>query len=101
MMYFNPLKELCEGRGLGIPVTVVDNAATVITKREQYRFPHCKKRRIRKKWAKRDENWRYLPPEYRSYQTPNGLVMPRKLYEELKKNIETQQASRFERPFGW
>ena len=27
--------------------------------REQFRFPKSRKRRIRSKWFKRDENWRY------------------------------------------
>jgi hypothetical protein len=32
---------------------------------EQIRFPRSKKKRIRKKWAKRPENWRVVPdPSY-------------------------------------
>jgi len=31
------------------------------TKREQFRFPRSHRRRIRKKWAKRVENWRSAP----------------------------------------
>jgi hypothetical protein len=32
---------------------------------EQFRFPRSKKKRIRKKWAKRPENWRVVPdPSY-------------------------------------
>lgn len=84
------LRPIQNGRGFGIPIMVVDNEATVITKREQYRFPRSRKRRIRKKWRKASDNWRYLPPQYCCYQTPNGLVMPRKLYEELRHTVENK-----------
>ncbi len=33
-------------------------------KRVQFRFPRTKKRRIRNKWLKREENVRYLPTAY-------------------------------------
>lgn len=46
--------------------------------REQVRFPKSKKKRIRKKWAKRDENYRYVPMAYhwRQGSRDNLLVHP-------------------------
>lgn len=33
-------------------------SVTLFVRREQYRFPRSKRRRIRRKWAKRASNWR-------------------------------------------
>lgn len=40
----------------GIPIVV--NPCLPETRREQFRFPRSKKKRIRKKWAKDQRNWR-------------------------------------------
>lgn len=42
--------------------------------REQFRFPKTKKRRIRRKWEKRDCNWRLKPVDYTAYQMPDGTT---------------------------
>lgn len=41
--------------------------------REQFRFPRTKKRRIRRKWAKRPENWR--PITNRVFQIRDGCIL--------------------------
>lgn len=41
-----------------IQVCPSDTVQEYTTKREQFRFPRSKKRRIRKKWAKDPRNWR-------------------------------------------
>ncbi len=39
--------------------TIIESAACQL--RQQFRFPRSKKRRIRKKWAARESNVRYIP----------------------------------------
>ena len=36
-----------------------------LTERKQWRFPRSKKRRIRKKWAKDEKNFKYEPKAYK------------------------------------
>lgn len=40
---------------------IVEIPAMEIEKRVQFRFPKSKKRRIRKKWSRRSENWKDVP----------------------------------------
>jgi hypothetical protein len=40
-------------------IRIIESAA--MATRTQVRFPKSKTRRIRKKWAKREENWRLIP----------------------------------------
>lgn len=53
---------------------------------EQFRFPRSKKKRIRKKWANRQENWR--PDIKRAYQIGDSLIchpiFAQRLREQLK-----------------
>lgn len=48
--------------GLGVNLIVSEHCQ----KREQYRFPRSKKKRIRNKWAKRERNYKYTPMAYRA-----------------------------------
>lgn len=41
----------------GIRVQLVDESFVRIYKKKQFRFPKSKKKRIRKKWSKRPENF--------------------------------------------
>lgn len=42
--------------------------------RVQFRFPHSKKSRIRKKWLKRDCNFRYVPWERFIHDTKRNII---------------------------
>ena len=54
--------------------------------RVQFRFPRSKKRRIRKKWAKRQENWKAVPWP-RAYQINGTLVMHPAMLAELERVV--------------
>lgn len=56
-------------------------------KRWQFRFPHSKKKRIRAKWSKRNENWKSLPdPQF--YQIGDTLVGHPQTFEALRQVVE-------------
>jgi hypothetical protein len=58
--------------------------------RVQWRFPRSKRKRIRRKWAQREENVRYEPRAYR-YQNDTLICHPsiaKRLREELPPNAE-------------
>lgn len=50
--------------------------------RKQFRFPKSKKKRIRAKWSKREENYKYIPKIYR---VGNTIYCHPYYYEKLKK----------------
>lgn len=52
--------------------------------RKQYRFPRSKKKRIRNKWAKREQNYRYIP---RIYQLGDAIYAHPSLYQRLLREI--------------
>lgn len=54
----------------------------------QFRFPLSKKRRIRKKWAKRDVNWRtvYKPTILKM---GHEMICDRRTYERLMADIKS------------
>lgn len=54
----------------------------------QFRFPRSKKKRIRKKWEKRPENYRRVPWKYAIHDTRSGLmVMHPLMAAELRRTI--------------
>ena len=53
-------------------------------KREQFRFPRSKKKRMRKKWRRDSRNWRYVP-DRTVYQVFDTLYMHPVMIEELKR----------------
>lgn len=55
----------------GLPVEITEYAL----EKYQYRFPRSKKRRIRKKWAKRDINYKSRPGAY-IIEKPFGFLGP-------------------------
>ena len=63
-----------------------------MTEHKQVRFPRSKKRRIRKKWAKRPENWRSVPQD-KAYQIGDTLVMHPAMLERLKKQLASISAT--------
>ncbi len=48
--------------------------------RKQFRFPRAKKRRIRKKWANRECNFKYIP---RAYKMDNNLYVHPSIYQQI------------------
>ena len=59
------------------------------TVRKQIRFPRSKKRRIRKKWAKRPENWTaYSVPWATVYRMDDLLVMHPAILGRVTREIE-------------
>jgi hypothetical protein len=46
-----------------LPIKIISAPRLNVTDRVQYRFPHSKKRRVRKKWAARERNWRSVEPD--------------------------------------
>lgn len=59
----------------------------------QFRFPRSKKKRIRNKWAKRDENYRWTPTAYRMGDTfiahPSWVARLRaEMVDNIQKEIE-------------
>jgi hypothetical protein len=61
--------------------------------RVQFRFPKTWKKRIRKKWAKRPENYRVVPRKD-VYRVGDRLLMHPALWEELKKAVRESQSVR-------
>ena len=65
----------------GVKVIVDDNACT---RKEfvQYKFPKSKKARIRKKWRKNSNNYRY-EEKYFCFRNGNVALVPSHVYNEL------------------
>ena len=64
---------------------VINDATCVKKEKIQFRFPKSKKKRIRKKWAKRDTNFKTIE-KHVCYKIPNDvLVISSKIYNELEK----------------
>lgn len=61
--------------------------------REQVKFPKTKKRRIRKKWAKRSENWVDVPWDY-AIQMGGQLICHPVFYDKLMTSIASLNAKR-------
>jgi hypothetical protein len=59
----------------------VDDGCLVIT---QIRFPRSKKKRIRKKWSKSPNNFRYEPGMCKA---PYGIIVHPALYEHMKESL--------------
>jgi hypothetical protein len=60
----------------------------------QYRFPKSKKKRIRKKWAKRPQNYRYHT-EYQSVVIDGTIYVHPDVYELLKEKRSNDPMLRF------
>lgn len=54
--------------------------------RKQVRFPRTKKRRIRKKWAKRPENYKTIPWD-KVYQMGDAIYAHPAMIEKLKRQM--------------
>ena len=54
--------------------------------RKQVRFPRTKKRRIRKKWAKRPENYRTIPWD-KVYRMGDAIYAHPAMIEKLKRQL--------------
>lgn len=65
----------------GIPVYMNDHIC-IKNEMRQYRFPKSKKRRIRKKWSKREINFRPQEVHY-VYKMKDRVVMSTKAIEQL------------------
>jgi len=61
---------------------IVNDSATVSRKLVQYRFPKSKKRRIRIKWRKRNENFRWKE-SYRIIKMSGSILVHSTMYEKL------------------
>lgn len=75
----------------GTPFRVTPDAIAI--HRFQYRFPRTKNRRIRKKWAKREGNYREVG-EPAIFQTSQQLLIHPVIYEALiqrQKGVETNR----------
>jgi hypothetical protein len=73
------------------PIKVVASPFLNITERVQVRFPRSKKRRIRKKWTRRQRNWRTVEA-HRAFMVRDTLVchpsIVAKLQERVKRRVE-------------
>jgi hypothetical protein len=69
----------------GTPVLVDDNLCQF---REfiQFRFPKSKKKRIRKKWSKQTNNWKWKEKE-RIFKFEDKIIISSKAYELLKDSL--------------
>ena len=56
-----PLQPVVERPNTLYGFKIIEEPAMEIEKRVQFRFPKSKKRRIRKKWSRRSENWKDVP----------------------------------------
>lgn len=66
---------------LGIPIQISQFAV----QRKQFRFPRSKKNRIRKKWIKREANFRSTPC---AFQVGGTLIVHPSIYSQLELDIE-------------
>jgi hypothetical protein len=60
--------------------------SVLMADREQFRFPRSKRKRIRKKWAKKAENWKCVPWE-KAYQIGDTLHMHPQMAEQLRRAV--------------
>ena len=67
-------------------VVVVNDIACIRTEKKQYRFPKSKKKRIRKKWKNRGENYR-MEETHTAFKVGNTLVVSSKIYSKLKQDV--------------
>lgn len=58
------------------------------SKRIQFKFPKSKKKRIRKKWLKRNENYKTIETE-RFIKFNNTIIVSTKSYNKLKTLLKT------------
>lgn len=58
------------------------------SKRIQFKFPKSKKRRIREKWMKRNENYKTIETE-RFIKFDNTIIVSTNSYNKLKKLLKT------------
>jgi len=65
---------------------VIESKTLVI--KYQYRFPKSKRRRIRKKWKKNQNNWR-TKPDPQVYILNNKLICHPEMAEKLRKQMLT------------
>ena len=79
---------------LGFRIVSSDHMAD----RVQFRFPRAKKRRIRRKWAKRRENYKTVPWDT-AYRIGNTMYMHPIMVERLKREIERQNRERVRGPW--
>lgn len=76
------------GLGAGLlGVNVVVTPTLPIRKLEQFRFPRSKRKRIRKKWARKTENFRVKTTE--AFLTDGALFVSLASYRRLKDAIES------------
>ena len=61
-----------------------------LTKSIQFRFPRCKSKRIRRKWAKRSKNLKDIPDITTFYKTPWGIIGHPILIEKLKRHLDVK-----------
>ena len=64
-----------------------------LSKRVQVKFPKSKKRRMRKKWAKDQKNWKTVPLDT-IYQMGNTLIMHPAMAERFRKVVQCQDQQR-------
>ena len=62
---------------------IVNDLGCIRTEYKQFRFPKSKKLRIRKKWMKRENNFR-LKEVHNILKLGNLLIVSTKFYEKLK-----------------
>ncbi len=73
-------------------VELLPNPIVTPAMREQFRFPRSKKKRIRKKWRKRRENWRAMSVAYR---LPGGqLIMHPSVYAQLQVELDRRRVEK-------
>ena len=63
---------------------IINDMACMSKERKQFRFPKSKKVRIRKKWSKRNANYR-LEDVHKAIKIGNKLLVSSKMFEILKK----------------
>ena len=71
----------------GLRVYINDLACVIPDKTFQFRFPKSKKKRIRKKWSKRPQNWK-TTYKHVTYKMADSIIMSRKTWIEIQKEIE-------------
>lgn len=60
-------------------------------KREQFRFPRSKKKRIRNKWAKRERNYKYTPMAFRGPE--NSIYCHPSIAARLRASLPNEEVS--------
>lgn len=64
-------------------ITIIENMYICEAEEIQYRFPRSKKARIRKKWAKRSQNWKWIARD-QVFKIGNRLVCSPSIHAKLK-----------------